>query len=70
MQDFSEFMAWDTLYAKIIDVKLSMLSFGVSWYVDRYMIKDTKELSSKDYQDDYRRVCKFMSKFKTKQEFH
>ncbi len=70
LQDFSEFMkAWDTLYAKIIDVKLSMLSFDVSWYVDRYMIKDTEELSSKDYQDDYRRVCKFMSKFKTKQEF-
>ena len=70
LQDFSEFMkAWDTLYAKIIDVKLSMLSFDVSWVVDRYMIKDPKELSSKEFQDDYRRVCKFMSKFKSKQEF-
>lgn len=70
LQDFSEFMkAWDTLYAKIIDVKLSMLNFDISWYVDRYMIKDAKELSSQEYQDDYRRVCKFMSKFNAKQEF-
>lgn len=70
LQDFSEFMkAWDTLYAKIIDVKLSMLNFDISWYVDRYMIKDPKELSSLAFQEDYRRVCKFMSKFKAKQEF-
>ena len=70
LQDFSEFMkAWDTLYAKIIDVKLSMLSFDVSWVVDRYMIKDPKELASKEFQEDYLRVCKFMSKFKAKQEF-
>ena len=70
LQDFSEFMkAWDTLYAKIIDVKLSMLNFDISWYVDRYMIKDPKELSKPEFQEDYRRVCKFMSKFKAKQEF-
>ena len=70
LQDFSEFMkAWDTLYAKIIDVKLSMLNFDISWYVDRYMIKDPKELASLAFQEDYRRVCKFMSKFKAKQEF-
>ena len=70
LQDFSEFMkAWDTLYAKIIDVKLSMLNFDINWYVDRYMIKDTSELDSPIFQEDYRRVCKFMSKFKAKQEF-
>jgi len=70
LQDFSEFMkAWDTLYAKIIDVKLSMLNFDINWYVDRYMIKDTSELDSPLFQEDYRRVCKFMSKFKAKQEF-
>lgn len=70
LQDFSEFMkAWDTLYAKIIDVKLSMLNFDISWYVDRYMIKDPKELSKPEFQDDYRRVCKFMSKFNARQEF-
>lgn len=70
LQDFSEFMkAWDTLYAKIIDTKLSMLSFDISWYVDRYMIKDPKELKESAYQEDYRRVCKFMSKFNAKQEF-
>lgn len=70
LQDFSEFMkAWDTLYAKIIDVKLSMLNFDINWYVDRYMIKDTSELDSPVFQEDYRRVCKFMSKFKAKQEF-
>ena len=70
LQDFSEFMkAWDTLYAKIIDVKLSMLNFDINWYVDRYMIKDANELASPEFQEDYRRVCKFMSKFKAKQEF-
>ena len=70
LQDFSEFMkAWDTLYAKIIDVKLSMLSFDVSWYVVPYMIKDVKELEEEDFKNDYRRVSKFMSKFKAKQEF-
>ena len=70
LQDFSEFMkAWDTLYAKIIDVKLSMLSFDVSWTFDRYMVKDPSELSSPAFQEDYRRVSKFMSKFKASQEF-
>lgn len=70
LQDFSEFMkAWDTLYAKIIDTKLSMLNFDISWYVDPYMIKDTSELSSTAFKEDYRRVSKFMSKFKAKQEF-
>ena len=52
LQDFSEFMkAWDTLYAKIIDVKLSMLNFDINWYVDRYMIKDTNELASPEFQE-------------------
>ena len=70
LQDFSEFMkAWDTLYAKIIDVKLSMLSFDVSWTFDRYMVKDPSELASPAFQEDYRRVSKFMSKFKASQEF-
>lgn len=71
LQDFSEFMkAWDTLYAKIIDVKLSLLNFDISWCVDRYMIKDPAiDFNSKEYKEDYRRVSKFMSKFKAKQEF-
>ena len=70
LQDFSEFMkAWDTMYAKIIDTKLNMLNFDISWYVNTYMIKDPSELSSQAYQEDYKRVCKFMSKFNAKQEF-
>lgn len=70
LQDYSEFMkAWDTLYSKIIENKLSLLSFDISWTVVADMIKDPSELSSKEFKEDYNRVCKFMRKFKASQEF-
>ena len=70
LQDFSEFMyEWDNLYAKVIDTKLNMLAFDISWYVDPRYIKSNGDFKSQKYKDDYNRVRKFMSSFDARTEF-
>jgi len=66
---YSEFMeVWDTIYGKTIDIMSNLLAFNIG-YKPTNMKNPAVEMSSKDYQDDYRRVEKFLRTFDYKSEF-
>jgi hypothetical protein len=69
LQDYSEFMyTWDSLYSRIIDLKVGLLAFDRYEYCTN-MVDPEEEMNSKEYKADKRRVKKFFQRFNDKQEF-
>ena len=69
LQDYSEFMSvWDTIYSRIIDHKVNLLSFNRYEYCTN-MVDPEIEMQSAEYKADKRRVKKFFERFNEKQEF-
>lgn len=67
IQGYSEFMnVFDTIYAKTIRYYKTILSFDLSWHCVNASGDDFK---SKEYQEDYKRMQKFLTNFDYKREF-
>ena len=68
LSSYSEFMEiWDAIYAKTLRYFEGLLAFDLSYQCTN--IKDSSEYKSKEYQDDIKRVNKFLDKFDYKSEF-
>ena len=68
LSSYSEFMEiWDALYAKTLRYFEGLLSFDLSYQCTN--IKNPSEYTSKEYQDDIKRVNKFLDRFDYKSEF-
>lgn len=68
LSSYSEFMEiWDSIYAKTLRYFIGLLAFDLSYQCTN--IKNSSEYKSKEYQDDIKRVNKFLDKFDYKSEF-
>ena len=68
LSSYSEFMEiWDAMYAKTLRYFEGLLSFDLSY--NCINIKNPTDYKSKEYQDDVKRVNKFLDKFDYKAEF-
>ena len=68
LQRFSEFFeVFDMIYNKTIEYYEGILAFDLRITCNNY--KDPKELDSKEYKEDLKRVYKFLDRFGYKQEF-
>lgn len=68
LSSYSEFMEiWDSIYAKTLRYYSGLLAFDLSYTCKN--IKDPSEYQSKEYQDDVKRVNKFLDNFDYKLEF-
>ena len=68
LASYSEFMEiWDSIYAKTLRYFEGLLAFDLSYQCIN--IKNPSEYKSREYQDDIRRVNKFLDKFDYKSEF-
>ena len=68
LSSYSEFMEiWDAIYAKTLRYFEGLLAFDLSYQCVN--IKNPSEYKSTEYQDDVRRVSKFLDKFDYKSEF-
>lgn len=68
LQGYSEWMQWtDAIYSKILGYYKNLLSFDL--YYDCVNVKKKTEYQSKAYQDDKRRVDKWLDSFDYKREF-
>lgn len=66
---YSEFMeVFDTIYGKTLRYMASLLSYDIHYYPSKRDITP-QEIKSKEFQDDLKRVEKFLSNFNYKQEF-
>lgn len=68
LSHYSQFMeVWDSLYSKILRYYEGLLAFDLSYTCKN--IKNPSEYKSKEYQDDIKRVNKFLDNFDYKAEF-
>ena len=68
LASYSEFMEiWDSIYAKTLRYFEGLLAFDLSYTCKN--IKDPKDYKSKEYEDDIKRVNKFLDNFDYKTEF-
>lgn len=68
LSSYSEFMEiWDAIYAKTLRYFEGLLAFDLSYQCTN--IKNSNEYKSQEYQDDVKRVNKFLDKFDYKSEF-
>ena len=66
---YSEFMeVFDTIYGKTLRYLAGLLSYDIHYYPTRHDLTKS-EIQSKEFQDDLKRVEKFLSNFNYKQEF-
>ena len=68
LSSYSEFMEiWDAIYAKTLRYFEGLLAFDLSYQCTN--VKNASEYKTKEYQDDVKRVNKFLDKFDYKSEF-